>query len=539
MRLKLIGVAIGWITAAACQWSAAQTFHERFEDWPLELTIHGRLVVAGQVETLQFLPQLLPDITQAPSCWAIDSGDSSTSPEEMLTGLFGDVQPQAVEHLAASLEAAPQWLAWHAEDDQLSQLPTDRLQQIAGYLARHLAAGKSVLVTGSAACVVGKIWGPDGLAGGEGKSVAAGVNLLPDCLLELDFSPDGTQRLLNCLDGQQRCVGLGREPQTLLLLEGRRLRVAGPGRLWMMLPAGAGWPSRVQTLAARESFRQPVTHWLADLTQWRRDAIDRTLEPFPPPAPEPPRVERGALVIVGGGGMPRGLMRRFVELAGGPEHARLVYIPCAEQPTVSNDSSVIPEWRQLGVRTVCQVHTKDRRQAEFDELFLEPLKEATGIWFGGGRQWNLADSYYGTQAHRLMKQVLQRGGVIGGSSAGASIQARYLARATPIENVLLMAPGYERGGLGFISGVAIDQHFSQRGRQADMPALIERYPQLLGIGIDEATALVVQGSQAEIVGRGRVFFYDAQHQHHSAEPYVSLVAGELFDLANRRRMETP
>ena len=100
------------------------------------------------------------------------------------------------------------------------------------------------------------------------------------------------------------------------------------------------------------------------------------------------------------------------------------------------------------------LHTKDRTEADSDEEFLKHLSEATGIWFGGGRQWNFVDSYYGTKAHQLMLDVLDRGGVVGGSSAGASIQGEYLARANPVANFDIMAPGYERG-LGFISGVAI------------------------------------------------------------------------------------
>ncbi len=130
-----------------------------------------------------------------------------------------------------------------------------------------------------------------------------------------------------------------------------------------------------------------------------------------------------------------------------------------------------------------------------------------------------------------MHSVLERGGVIGGSSAGASIQADYLARANPVANFDIMAAGYERG-LGFIQGVAIDQHFSQRGRQKDMRQLVERYPQVLGIGIDEATALVVMRSRAEIVGRGKVYFYDRRRETAPGETdYRAFGEGVVFDLA--------
>ena len=127
-----------------------------------------------------------------------------------------------------------------------------------------------------------------------------------------------------------------------------------------------------------------------------------------------------------------------------------------------------------------------------------------------------------------MKEVLQRGGVIAGSSAGASIQARYLARANPLGNIDIMAAGYERGGLGFISGVAIDQHFSQRRRQADMSSLVNRYPQLLGIGIDERTALVVRKSVAKVIGEGDVYFYDRQTRSPADDPdFLKLASGEI------------
>ncbi len=98
--------------------------------------------------------------------------------------------------------------------------------------------------------------------------------------------------------------------------------------------------------------------------------------------------------------------------------------------------------------------------------------------------------------------MLRRGGVIGGSSAGATIQGDYLCRGSPLNNTDMICEGYERG-LGFLPGVAIDQHFAQRKRFADMTALVKTYPQLLGIGIDESTAIVVQGSVAEVMGAGR------------------------------------
>jgi cyanophycinase len=273
---------------------------------------------------------------------------------------------------------------------------------------------------------------------------------------------------------------------------------------------------------------------LVDLTQWRREAIDRTLPPFPPTETLHPNVPTGRLLIVGGGGLPPNLMDRFVELAGGVDNAKLVYVPCEEQEQIGEVQSTVELWKRMGVKNATFIHTKNRNRANEDEAFIEPLKEATGIWFGGGRQWNLADSYYGTKAHQLMRQCLERGGVIGGSSAGASIQANYLARATPIENFQIMAPGYERGGLGFIQGVAIDQHFSQRNRFPDLVQLAKTYPQLLGIGIDESTAIEVSGSVAQVSGPGSVFFVDgAKFQTDNSPSFSKLQNGAKYDLIKR------
>ena len=124
-----------------------------------------------------------------------------------------------------------------------------------------------------------------------------------------------------------------------------------------------------------------------------------------------------------------------------------------------------------------------------------------------------------------MFDVLKRGGVIGGTSAGATIQGEYLCRGGVFDNFDIRYEGYERG-LGFLKGVAIDQHFTQRKRHADMTQLMKIYPQYLGIGIDEATAIVVKGSIADVIGKGKVHFYDAQAQSREGEPdYEALSAG--------------
>src|SRR5262249_32740981 len=141
-----------------------------------------------------------------------------------------------------------------------------------------------------------------------------------------------------------------------------------------------------------------------------------------------------------------------------------------------------------GAKNVKLLHTRHRAEADKPE-FAAGLNEAKGVWFTGGRQWRFVDSYEGTRTEKGFHDVLARGGVIGGSSAGASIQSEYMPRGDPLGNLNIIAEGYERG-FGFLKGAAVDQHFFARKRTRDMTELMSAYPQLLGIGIDEGTVVV-------------------------------------------------
>ncbi|MCH8979141.1 MAG: cyanophycinase [Armatimonadetes bacterium] len=309
----------------------------------------------------------------------------------------------------------------------------------------------------------------------------------------------------------------------VLVLRGRFMRGAGEGKTTFRLAAGAGKEATDLVLNNRSRL---------DLVSIRRRAIDRTMAAFP--IKRTPDVKSGSLMIVGGGGMPGDMVERFIELAGGPD-AKIVYVPCTFAEEIAREPGFVRMLRSRGAKNVTWIHTKDRVKADTDEEFLAPLKDAGGVWFGGGRQWNLVDSYMDTKAHELMWDVLARGGVIGGSSAGASIQAEFLARGDPLGNTNIIAPGYLRG-LGFLPGVAVDQHFTQRGRQKDMTELMLAFPQVLGIGIDESTAIIVRRTVAEVLGTGAVHFYDYTVTPSGETDYVRLESGKRYDLAARQEI---
>ena len=242
--------------------------------------------------------------------------------------------------------------------------------------------------------------------------------------------------------------------------------------------------------------------------------------------------ERGALMVVGGGALGPEIYARFIELAGGRD-APIVVIP-----TAGGDSVYPPNWPGLrgltaaGARHVTVLHTLDRTEAD-RENFTEPLRRASGVWFPGGRQWHLVDSYAGTRTERELHAVLARGGVIGGSSAGASILASYLVRGAREGNTVMMAPGYERG-FGFLRHTAIDQHVVARDRLDDLPQVLAKHPALLGLSADEGTAWVIEGDRSEIVGRNKAFVYGGRDPTDAGQPYLTLRPGDRYDLAERR-----
>jgi cyanophycinase len=244
---------------------------------------------------------------------------------------------------------------------------------------------------------------------------------------------------------------------------------------------------------------------------------------------------RGWLVI-DGGGLPQEARRRFVALAGGP-NAKFVCIPTARSEAQIGDlEKVGPAFlREFSVAQVVVLHTRDRVRAN-SSGFVEPLRNASAVWIDGGRQWRLADAYLNTAVEREIKALLARGGVVGGSSAGATIQGSYLVRGasgTPEnpdgDNRIMMAPGHETG-FGLLAESAIDQHVNVRGREKDLDSVISAHPNLLGIGIDQGAAIVVHGDLFKVVG-GQVVIHDGKD--HDGAFYYFLSPEQTFNLRTR------
>jgi cyanophycinase len=215
-----------------------------------------------------------------------------------------------------------------------------------------------------------------------------------------------------------------------------------------------------------------------------------------PPARPVEKEVSGSLVIVGGGLLPDTIRERFLELAGGKK-GRLVVIPTAskwvDQTRISRSFNY---WKAQGLASVSLLHTLDPKAAD-DPSFVKPLKEATAAWLGGGDQSRLANAYHGTAVEKELKRLLARGGVIGGTSAGASVMSAIMITGGNPQ---------ARVGQGFdlLADVVIDQHFQNRKRQKRLLGVLATHPRCLGLGIDEKTAVVLTGHTVTVLGTANV-----------------------------------
>lgn len=363
------------------------------------------------------------------------------------------------------------------------------------------------------------------IAGGKTEPVmSAGLGFLSGAIIDQHFRKRNREdRLKLAVQQHPGHVGIGIDESTALIVRGRSMEVMGDSDVTLCL---APSPHRPAT-----EIRLPHGG-KDDLIKLSRAAIARTRREFASRG-QIPEVKEGTLVIVGGGATPRAAVDQFLSAAGGKDSPIIVVSNAfADEPP--EEQKVCGWLKDAGASNVRQLHARDKQELSHPALH-GWLKEARGVWFTGGRQWRLVDAYLDTPIQTLFHEVLRRGGVIGGTSAGATIQGEYLVRGNPMGNEDMMAEGYERG-FGFLPGVAIDQHFNQRDRLDDMTELKKVHPHLVGIGIDEATALIVRGTTMEVVGENKVAVFDHKPDA-STSDFEVIKAGQRYDFKQHRLMD--
>lgn len=240
------------------------------------------------------------------------------------------------------------------------------------------------------------------------------------------------------------------------------------------------------------------------------------------------------------------LLRQFLKLSGG-RRSRLVVIPTASSFQEEVGASYTEVFTRLGASSVTIVNPATREESH-DEALVAAVDEATGVFMSGGSQLRLSQLIPGTPLGDAIHRAHDRGAVIAGTSAGASIVSDFMISmgdegVTPRQRASQIS-----AGLGLLRGVVVDQHFDQRARYGRLMSVIAPSPHLLGVGIDEDTAMVVSaGRTFEVRGSGAVFVLDcsqavtdAADARAGAPVLVSgatvhtLPAGSTFDLVERR-----
>lgn len=240
----------------------------------------------------------------------------------------------------------------------------------------------------------------------------------------------------------------------------------------------------------------------------------------------------------------RTVLRSFLAASGGRD-ARIVVIPTAS--SLGHEVVEVYEavFTQLGAARVDHVRPETRAEAD-DPALVERIDAATGVFMTGGNQLKLSSTITGTPVGDAIVRAHERGAAVGGTSAGASVVAEHMiafgaSGATPKQRMSQLAVG-----LGLVRGVVIDQHFQQRNRYGRLLSLVAQSPSMLGIGVDEDTAAIIEDGVLRVVGRGAVSIVDGSRLvtnspsiHQSAPLLASgailhvLPSGERFDLATR------
>jgi cyanophycinase len=236
----------------------------------------------------------------------------------------------------------------------------------------------------------------------------------------------------------------------------------------------------------------------------------------------------GHLVICGGGELPDSVGSRFIELAGG-EAARIVVVPTASASADGPPEEFLAPWRKLGAASVKLLHARSRDQAD-DPGFAAEVDQADGVWFSGGDQSRVTAAYLGTATDAAFRRVLARGGVLGGTSAGAALMTR-----------VMITGGDEKAsvgeGFGFLPDVVVDQHALRRSRLNRLAGVLLDHPELnAGVAIDEATALLVdlEAGKWQVAGRSYVVVLRPSHDAGSSLRVDVFHDGEQGDLETWR-----
>lgn len=261
---------------------------------------------------------------------------------------------------------------------------------------------------------------------------------------------------------------------------------------------------------------------------------------------------KGHLVIVGGV-QTKEIVAKFVELAGG-ENARIIVIPNAGSNPIYWSEVQVNEFNELGAKSDYLLFTRETADADSN---LKKMDWANAVFFLGGDQSDLTRDMLGTKLLQKVFDIYNKGGVVGGSSAGAAVMSEVMITGNELLNkdsssafISIQKGNIETSkGFGFIRNAIIDQHFLKRKRHNRLITLMCEHPDLLGIAIDESTAIIVNPDETfEVLGNNQVLVYDPTESKNIRQDKKGnlgitdmkmhlLISGDKFDLKSKKVIE--
>ncbi len=245
---------------------------------------------------------------------------------------------------------------------------------------------------------------------------------------------------------------------------------------------------------------------------------------------EPGGPANGTLLLTGGGPVVPGvILDTFLQLAGGEGSPVLfIRIPQDLPKDVTSRSEYVAKLSELFRADVTLLHSNNPDDWN-SAAFADAIRAANAVWVSGGEQGHLANMALDTRSHAELEALLQRGGVYAGQSGGAMIATSFMLRGSP-DKPALIPRGHTRG-FGFLRDVIVNPHLTRRQRENQLITVVDLYPELLGIAIDEGAAIIVRNDTFTIIGQGRVAVYD--NKLHGSKWFYDLDSDAVFDLGTR------
>ena len=214
-------------------------------------------------------------------------------------------------------------------------------------------------------------------------------------------------------------------------------------------------------------------------------------------------IPKGRLVVIGGGETPSVVVQRTLELSGG-KSAKIAVLPAANLETGPGS---VAGWKRTGASNVALVDPQQTNAA------VKTIREADLIWLPGGLQGIFMNNIQGSGSEiaETIRTRYRAGTIVGGTSAGAAVMGKtMIGGRSDLDSLKVGNAPYLQNGLGLWSEVIVDQHFLQKGRFNRLALAVIDYPELMGIGIDEETAVIVHGRQFEVIGNSNVTVIDGR-----------------------------